>query len=139
MSSKKDVSAPATTTTYVAYLLPGALFSEESTREVTERNPEEDIKQAPEYAFTFFYFDIVRTSVKVGDEQVSASSSRRNISNRYYIDAEVFDIEGVKALEGDYDSLIRQMEGDDGYDQLVRCRTGNWQPLHEQDVLLTTS
>ena len=137
MTGKKDVSG-AVTTTYIAYLTPGSFMSEESTRKVEKRNPEEDIKEAPEYAFAFFYFDIVKTSVKVGDEQVDTSSGRRNISNRYYIDAEVLDLKAVEALEGDTEILIRNMKGN-GYDQVVRCRTGNFQPLDEKDVLLTTS
>lgn len=137
--SSKSTPAAVTTTTYVAYLLPGSLVNEESVREVAARNPEEDIKNAHEYAFAFFYFDIVRTVVKVGSEKVETKSGRRNISGRYYIDGEVLDLKAVEALEGDHSTLIGNMQSGD-YEQVVRCRTGNFQVFDKnEDVLLTAS
>lgn len=137
MTGKKDASA-VVTTTYVAYLLPGSFFSEESVHEVASRNPDEDIKNAHEYAFALFYFDIVKTIVKVGEERVETSSGRRNISHRHYIGGEILDIEAVEALGSEYDTVVRNMKGND-WDKVIRCRTGNFQPFEDEDVLLTVS
>jgi hypothetical protein len=121
----------ATTTTYVAFQHPGALFSEESVVKVMTRNPERDAVKAEGSVFAFFYFDIVTTVVDVAGERIETASGRRNISKTYYIDAELLTSDQVAALPGDNRILLRNMRYN-GWDSIVRCRTGNFQPF-EQD------
>ena len=97
------MNSEATTTTYVAYMHPGTFFSEESIKPVDERNPQQQASDAPDSAFAFFYFDVVTTIVIVGGERIETSSGRHNI-------------------------LLSNMR-DNGWDPIVRCRTGNFQPF----------
>src|SRR5262249_36223663 len=134
-----DKAAPpqSTTTTYVSYLMPGVFLSEEDVRKVSTRNPERDLEAAPTNSFAFFYYDVVTTIVDADGENVETTSGRRNISGRHYIDAKELDLDAVKALPGNHDALIANMEGN-GWDPVLLCRTGNYQPLQDDDVLLTT-
>lgn len=135
---QQKTATQAVTTTYVAYMTPGSFVPESTSRQVKDRNSERDLQDAPEAAFAFFYYDIITTVVNAGGERVETTSGRRNISGRYYIDAEQMDLDAVKALPGDHSILIGNMEAN-GWDPVLRCRTGNYQPLQEGDTLLTTS
>lgn len=131
-------SPQATTTTYVAFQHPGAFFSEESVTKVTTRNPERDAVKASDSVFAFFYFDIVTTVVDVAGERIETASGRRNISKTYYIDAELLTSVQVAALPGDNHILLSNMRGN-GWDPIVRCRTGNFQPFEaDKHELVTT-
>lgn len=133
------MTTEATTTTYVAYQYPGSFFSEESVKPVVARNPQQQANDAPDSAFAFFYFDIVTTVVNVEGERIETSSGRRNIIKTYYIDAELLTSDQVAALPGDHSILLSKMRGN-GWDPIVRCRTGNFQPFEEdKHELLTTS
>lgn len=133
------MTTEATTTTYVAYQHPGSFFSEESVKPVDARNPQQQANDAPDTAFAFFYFDIVTTVVNVEGERIETSSGRRNITKTYYIDAELLTSDQVAALPGDHSILLSNMRGN-GWDPIVRCRTGNFQPFEEdKHELLTTS
>jgi len=128
----------ATTTTYVAYQHPGSFFSEETVKPVNARNPQQQADDAPDSAFAFFYFDIVTTVVDVECERIETTSGRRNISKTYYIDAELLTSNEVAALPGDHSILLSNMRGN-GWDPIVRCRTGNVQPFEaDKHVLVTT-
>lgn len=133
------MTTEATTTTYVAYQRPGLFFAEEYVKLVDTRNLQQQVNDAPDSAFAFFYFDIVTTVVNVEGERIETSSGRRNISNTYYIDAELLTSEQVAALPGDHSILLSNMRSN-GWDPIVRCRTGNFQPFDEdKHELLTTS
>lgn len=110
---------------YVAYLYPGIMVTEESTKEVAVRSTQTQITEAPEGAFGFFYFDVIATDVSVDGELYETRSSRNHISPTYFIDAELLDMEAVKALEGDHDRLLRNMENSD-IGSVIRTRRGNF-------------
>lgn len=129
----------ATTTTYVVYKHPGSLFCEESVKPVDVRNPQQQANDAPDGAFAFFYFDEVTIIVDVEGERIETSSGRRNITGIYYINAELMTSDDVAALPGDRSTLLRNMRCN-GWDPIVRCRTGNFQPFKVgKDELVTVS
>jgi hypothetical protein len=133
------MTTEATKTTYVAYLHPGSFLLEESVKPVDARNPQQQANDAPESAFAFFYFDIVSATVSVQGEPIGTSSDRLNISKTYYIDAKLLTSDEVAALPGDHNILLSNMRCN-GWDPIVLCRTGNFQPFAENDhELLTTS
>lgn len=117
-----------TLTTYVRYLYPGLMFSEESAHEVSERAPERIAQEAPSTVFAFTFYDVASTTAVIGGETVTLTSPAIRTTPRYYIDAESFTREQVAALPGDNSILLANMRND-GWDPMVRCRTGNWQPL----------
>ena len=129
----------ATTTTNIAYQYPGSFFSEESVNPVEARNPQQHANDAPDTAFAFFYFDVVTTIVDVEGERIETSSGRRNISTTYYIDGELLTSAQVAALPGDHSILLSNMRSN-GWDPIMRCRTGNFQPFEAgKHELLVTS
>jgi len=125
-------------TTYVKYLSPGTIVAEETIREVTSRDPQLAARKAPAHAFGFTFFDRVIIRAECGEEMVTTRSAERNVSPVHYIDAEVLDAAAVEALPGDHKILLSNMRGN-GWDRMVRCRTGWFQPLGERDVLVSTS
>lgn len=126
----------ATTTTYVAYQIPGVLYSEETVEKVDVRNPQQAAKSAPNNAFAFFYYDVVKTVVDVEGKRIGTASSRLNISKTYYIDAELLTDDQVAALAGDNDILLGNIRGGG----IVRCRGGNFRPFEaDKHELVTTS
>lgn len=133
------MTTEATTTTYVTYKHPGSFMSEESVEPVDVRNPQQQANDAPSSAFAFFYFDVATAIVDVEGERIETSSGRRNISSTYYINAELMSSDKVAALPGDHSILLSNMRGN-GWDPVVRCRTGNFQPFEaDKHELVTTS
>lgn len=139
MRRKMVMNTETTTTTCVAYQHFGRFFWEESVKPVNAPNPQQQANDAPDSAFAFFYFDIVTGVVNVEGERIKISSGRLNITKMYYIDAELLTSDQVAKLPGDHSILLSNMQGN-GWDLIVRCRTGNFQ-LFEVDKhkLLTTS
>lgn len=127
----------ATVTTYVEYLYPGAFFSEESATPVTGRDPARIAREASASVFAFRFYDIATTTVTVGGEQVETRSGAINATARYYIDAEKLTAAAVEALPGDHKILLSNMRGN-GWDPILRCRTGNFQPLEDGDVVISS-
>ena len=117
----------------VTYYFPGSLFSEESTRTIDHRDPARAADDAPDGAFCFTLHDVEETPDLGPDFTVIPKP--KNKTGRYYIGGEVFTVEQVEALDGDHDILAANMRCN-GYEQVVRCRTGNWQPLEADDVVL---
>jgi hypothetical protein len=122
------MSTEVTTTTYVAYQCPGSFFANEYFQEVDARNPQQQAKDAPDNAFAFFYFDVVKVIVSLEGEHIETGSRRLNISKTYYIDAELFTFNQVLQLPGDYSILLDNMQRN-GLGLVVRCRTGNFEPF----------
>jgi hypothetical protein len=119
------------TTTYAEYYLPGIFVSETSRVPVTGRDPQQAAREAPPSAFAFRFCDVV-TGTLGG---TGVSSGPVNASGRYYIDAEALTIAGVEALPGDHRILLDNMRIN-GWDQVVLCRTGNFQPLEPGDTIV---
>ena len=124
--------------TYVTYLIPGSFFPEESTVTVESRDPVSALSKAPRASFAFYFYEVVHSIVDFGGEAIDTASGRRNVSGRYYINAQLYIKEQVMALDGDHGTLIGDMERN-GWDVLVLCRTGNWQPLTDRDQLLMST
>jgi hypothetical protein len=129
---------PVVVTTYVQYLYPGTFFPESSVLPVVTRDPQREARQAPESVFAFTYFDRAATEIVInGVGRVTLRSGDFRRTGRYYIDAEQFTPAAVEALPGDHKILASNMRGN-GYEFVLRCRTGNWQPLENGDVLVSS-
>lgn len=130
------MSDQVTTTTYVAFLHPGVILTEETTSIVDARNPQQTARVAPNSAFAFFYFDIVSAVVELDGERIVTTGSRRRISKTYFVDAEVLGYDAVSALPGNNDILLSNMRSN-RWNHVVRCRTGNfqeWDPSSQELV-----
>jgi hypothetical protein len=127
-----------TITTYVEYFYPGSFYPETSAVAVTSREPERVAAEAPEAAFAFRFFDRASLTVSVGRKDVQLRSDRLNESGRYYIDAEDLTMADVAALPGDHKILLANMRSN-GWEPVVRCRTGNFQPREAGDVLIRST
>jgi hypothetical protein len=132
-----------TTKTYVRYLMPGALVPEEGVREVPERNPYQVARDLPDDVFAFEFFDKLITTAEDGGETVTLASGERNRSGRFYIDAEKLttsDIASAAAAEvlpGDRRRVLLSNMRSNGWDVMLRCRTGNFQPMQAGDSIIT--
>lgn len=115
----------------VEFLIPGTLMPESTVRELTSRDPEEALSCAPDHAFAFTIYDVEDAPDLGPDFKVTAK--RKNVSGRYYIDAEPFEIAEVRAMGEDI--LAANMQAN-RWDTVVRCRTGNWQPFTDEDHLV---
>jgi hypothetical protein len=127
----------ATTATYVEYELPGVFVAEQDRRPVSSRDPRKAAETAPRQAFAFTFYDVVVATAYVDDEEVTTTSRSRSRSGRYFIDGEQFDAAGVEALPGDHHILLANMRGN-GWEHVVRCRTGNFQPMQPGDEIVST-
>jgi len=125
------------TTTYVRYLYPGSFFPEESVREVTGRDPERTAREADPAVFAFEFFDRVKMAVVASGEEVEVGSGAIRKSGLYYIDAEPMTSADVAALPGDHSILLSNMRSN-GWDPVLRCRTGNFRPLEEGDTVISS-
>ena len=137
MSETTATAAEPVVTTYVEYLYPGSFFPEESAHPVTERNPGRVAQEAPGSVFAFRFYDVVTTKVMVGSEETGLASQPVNATGRFYIDAEKLTAADVEALPGDHRILLSNMRSN-GWDPILRCRTGNFQPLEDGDVIISS-
>ncbi len=126
------ISRPAVTTTYLEYLFPGILMPEISTGPVSSRDPQRAAREAPPHAFAFRFYDVITTTVW----DTPLWTGEINASGRYYIDAEKLTIADVEALPGNHRILLGNMRIN-GWDPVLRCRTGNFQPLQDGDELIS--
>lgn len=113
---------------YVRFLFPGSLFPEERTQRLESRTAVIDV---PANCFAYEFFD--REEVEAGGETLVGSP--KNQSGRTYF-GEVLTLDDVKRLPGDYGTLISNMECN-GWAKVVRTRRGNFQPLNENDRVVT--
>lgn len=121
------------TKTYVTYLMPGVFMPEEYSREVTERNPEQIAQEADHNVFGFYFYDIAETE----QGGVKMRSNALNKSPYYYIDAKKWSLEEVEFIHGK-DSILASNMRSNHWDTVVRCRTGNFRPLDENDVIVSS-
>ena len=125
------------TTTYVTYLLPGIMITEESVHAVAHRDPRQAAADAPADAFAFTFHDQVTATATVDGQEVPLTSRALNKSKRFYIDAEKLTYADVEALDGDHHILLANMRGN-RWETMLRCRTGNYQPLEDGDQVITS-
>lgn len=126
-----------TVTSYVTYYFPGTFFSEESGRPVGSRDPRQAAVNAPETAFAFTFHDVATTTAEVDGQEVKLASRAPNQSGRFYIDAEKLTADDVAAMGDDGRILLSNMRGNN-WPVMLRCRTGNYQPLTEADQVITS-
>ncbi len=128
-----------TTTTFVAYLRPGVVISEESNRVVPTRSPLRDAQSAPDTAYAFYYFDILKTNIEIDGESVEFQSrQRRNPSRLYYIDGKLYGRRGSDVISGSAERL-RYEHDNNGQPLQVLCRRGNLMPFDpDTDELIAT-
>jgi hypothetical protein len=122
----------------VEFFIPGALFSEGEVHEVPERTVEAAIKLAPRHAFAFRFYDVNEPPADIDRESFDVAPKALNKSARYYLGGELFtpdEIVAGAAGTGDFSILVSNARGN-GYDRLIRCRTGNWQPFEADDTLV---
>lgn len=122
--------------THVVYEHPGSFFAEESGRVVDHRDPQRAADSAPETAFAFTFHEIVTSTVVVDGEEVVTRSKPLNVSGRYYLGGELLTYAQVEALDGDHRILLSNMRGN-GWDPIIRCRFGNFQPFRDGDKIVT--
>ena len=123
--------------TYVRYLLPGAFVPEETVRTVNSRDPRAAARRASPDAYAFEFFDRATAAAEVGGHQVQMNSRALNESGTYYIDGETLTATGVAALPGDHRILLANMRSN-GWEHVVRCRAGNFQPFRAGDEIVSS-
>ncbi len=115
---------------YVRFFIPGSFFPESTTQEVRERTPEA-AKPWPDCAFAFQFFSQEQmegeSGVLVGPET--------DKSGRYYIDARKMTAEEIEKEVPESRMLVANMRGN-GWQYVVKCRTGNFQPLEDRDRIV---
>jgi hypothetical protein len=131
-----DTSPTLTVTSHVEYLYPGAITAEIGSNRVTERDPQRAADHAAPGAYAFTFYDVASVVMEVNGERITLKSGRINESARYLIDGEVFDAEGVAALEGNFTILLDNMRAN-GWQSVVRFRSGGFQPLRPTDMLIS--
>jgi hypothetical protein len=129
-------SVKRTCKTYVEFLMPGTLFAESDCAQV----PSRDIRKlsVPEHAFAFTFFDIVTETVKVGGKTFRRGGERSQVSPKHYYGGHIYTLAEVQAEFTDEHTLLDNMRGN-GYQRVIRCRTGNWQPFERGDILVATT
>ena len=124
--------------TYVKYMSPETIVTNETVREVLSRDPQRAAREAPESAFGFVFFERVAVTAEIGGEKITTASGERNVSATHYIGGEIMTAGQVEALPGDHKILLFNMRGNH-WDRVIRARHGWFQPFRDDDVLVSTS
>ncbi len=119
--------------TYVEFQYPGLLFSNISTQEVETRDTSK--LDMPKNAFAFNFFDIISMTIEVDGELVELESKRIHKSNLHYYGGKVYTAQEIRRKFPQEKTLISNMRIN-GYKKVIKCRTGNWQPLEKDDVFI---
>jgi hypothetical protein len=120
--------------TYVEFLYPGMLFGESSTQEVNTRDLSK--VKVPKNTFGFKFFDILSVVVDADGKKVPLTSERTNVSPVHYYGGKIYTVAELKREFPNDDILIGNIEGN-GYKKAIRCRTGDWRPFKETDILVS--
>ena len=118
---------------FAEYLSPGILFPEESSALLPERTVAIARKLAPKNAFAFTLYDLPDETPDLGSE-FTVIPKRQNQSHRYFIGGLVFTREEVGAW-GEGFRILHSNMANDGWDPIVLCRTGNYQPLLNGEIV----
>lgn len=100
--------------------------------EIESRDLKLATQKAPTGSYAFCFLDLVRVTVKHGDDEMELTSGPCNYSKSYFFDGQVYDLDGVRALGPEFQRVIENMESN-GITHAIRCRTGNWQPFRIGD------
>jgi hypothetical protein len=124
---------------FAEYLHPGSFFPEECSKKLPERTIAAAVAEAPEDAYCFTFYDRVATAPDLGSELMVVRRPL-NRSSRHYLGGQVFTLPELR-------TWIDEHGGDErhfalyanirGYGtRAILCRTGNWQPFTDDDVLI---
>lgn len=131
---------------WAKYLIPGSLFPEDEVQQLDERSVEAAMEVAPHGAYCFTLYDTAIADFDFDAGLFKVIPIPQNESERIYMGGQVFTCDELRALaveEGDpskYRILIanvtRYPDGQPVEGRAIRCRTGNWQPFEDDDVLV---
>lgn len=111
---------------YIEWMHPGSFFAESSSAKVDcAELPEELPKRVA--GFRFF----IRNETELDGETLSGKPHDHTPWTYF---GEEFNLEQLKALEGDYGILVSNIENN-GYKAAVRTIFGNWYPLNEGETV----
>ena len=113
---------------YVRFLYPGTFFSESSTKAV-DSDDVGDLYPLPSRAFGFRFEKRWEGEDPTGRPM---TGDFEKVGPFHYIDGEIFTIDELPE-DSSYDILRSNMRGN-GYERVIKCRTGNFQPFDEGDV-----
>jgi hypothetical protein len=118
---------------YVKYLLLGAFFAEQETKEIKTRDVKLALKMMPKDCYAFSFYDVV--SVKKDGENLQGSA--KNHSGLFYPDAEKIHWSDIPPTPAN-SILISNIKtnGFNGYG--IKTRTGNWQWLEKDDRFISS-
>jgi len=118
--------------TFVEFRIPGVFVSETETRRVKSRRRPRSI---PKYAYCYRFFDQAVGEAELDGEKIEVTGEQRNVSGRYFLGGTVYDRERIPKTR-DNRILISNAENN-GWNKVIRCRTGNWQPFLEDDQVVS--
>jgi hypothetical protein len=114
--------------------MPGSFMDESSTVEVNGRTIEQIARTADISVFAVRTFKVLEGTAQVGDKTVKVRSERFDVSPQAFVGGDVFTLEEVKTQFPQHSTLISNMEGN-GWNRVIRARTGNWKPYEGEAVL----
>ena len=125
----------ATRTTYAEFLSRGLIVAETSSHPVAGvRDPATIARwHAGPDVYAFRFYDVVTTEAN----GIPLSSGHLSESCWYWIDAERLTAQDVAVLPGDHSVLLDNMRSN-GWAEVARCRTGNFQPMAPGDVCISS-
>src|SRR5690348_15092015 len=115
------------TRTYVEMLFPGVFFPESQTRSVETRDPA--AVNAPDGCYCFRFYDREEMPAANGVEMLTGQP--KNWSGRFYVGGAIHATDDLLAAfpEGDEIHRMARTSKLNGWNRLIKCRTGNWQPF----------
>lgn len=130
-----------TTTYHAEYLVPGAFFSEEYSKqfEADEDWVREATRQAPPNAFCFSLYTLTLNQElheAAAKDGYDLKPKRSKLPGKYYIDGKVHNLADIKAMDG-MEILASNMECND-WKLVIKCRTGNFQPFLPEDKIVNS-
>lgn len=115
---------------YVEFLLPGAFFPEDETREVANRIPAH-LSKIPESTYALSFFDVEEQETESG-EVLHGRAKNRSLTiffGRVYTPSQIAKLEGKDSI------LYRNVVGN-GFRHGIKCVAGNWQAFNKPDIAL---
>lgn len=119
--------------TYIEFVYPGIFFNESSTKQVQSRDTTR--VEVPDGAFGFRFFDILEATVKANGKAVKLTSARVNESPMHYYGGRIYTRAEVVREVPNNRKLLSNMDGN-GWDKVIKTRTGNFQPFEKTDVFI---
>lgn len=119
---------------WAEYWHPGSLFAEDSHKQLRSRSTVEALAKMPNSAFAFRLYDVRVLTGTLEDGSSTEKRTTENESKTYYPGGAVYDVEGIRSLDGDHRILISNMEGND-WPVVVKTRLGNFQPFENAEIV----